>query len=111
MICGNIKLMNQAIQQIVNELVEHYRPEKIILFGSNVSGQTHKWSDVDIVAIKKTDKNFYDRIGEVSSLISHETPIDILVYTPEEFERMARENYFIKNEVITKGKVLYEQGS
>lgn len=104
-------MFNQAVQKVVNELVEHYQPEKIILFGSTVSGRTHRWSDIDLVAIKKTDKNFYDRIGEVSALISHETPIDILVYTPEEFECMARENYFIKNEVIGKGKVLYEQNS
>lgn len=103
--------MDQTIQRIVNQLVERYKPEKIILFGSTVSGATNKWSDIDLVAVKKTEKNFYDRIGEVSSLISHEAPIDILVYTPKEFEQMGRENYFIKNEVIGKGKVLYEQNS
>ena len=35
----------------------------------------------DIAVIKKTNKNFYDRIGEVSDLVPHEIPLDILVYT------------------------------
>lgn len=87
-----------------------YQPEKIILFGSAVSGFTHRWSDVDLVAIKKTNKRFYDRIGEASALIPHSLPVDILVYTPEEFDQMAQENYFIRNEVLKKGKIIYEQG-
>lgn len=104
-------MLDQEIQKIIEQLIQHYQPEKIILFGSAVSGRTSRWSDIDLVAIKKTNKRFYERIGEVSALIPHSVPIDILVYTPEEFRQMAKENYFIKNEVIQKGKVVYEQSS
>lgn len=100
--------MDQNVKQIIDQLVKNYQPEKVILFGSFASGNTHKWSDIDLVAVKKTDKRFYDRIGEVSALIPHNFPIDILVYTPEEFEQIA-DNYFIKNEVLKKGKVVYER--
>lgn len=103
--------MDQAVQGIVSEIIKQYQPEKIILFGSFAHGNTHDWSDVDLVAIKRTDKRFYDRIGEVSSLITHNVPIDILVYTPEEFAAMSQDNYFIRNEVIKKGKVIYERSS
>lgn len=104
-------MLDPNIQQIVDELAKNYQPEKIILFGSAVSGKRHEWSDVDFVAIKKTDKGFYDRIQEASSSIPHPIPVDILVYTPEEFEKMAKESYFIKDEIIGKGKVVYEQYS
>lgn len=102
-------VLDQAVQKIADKIVKRYRPEKIILFGSYASGRTHVWSDVDIIAVKKTNKRFYDRINEVSALIPHEIPVDILVYTPEEFNKMAKGNYFIRDEVLKKGKIIYEQ--
>lgn len=100
-------MSDQELQNIVDQLVKNYQPEKIILFGSFASGRTHKWSDIDLVAVKKTNKRFYDRIGEISTFLPHNFPIDILVYTPEELVQM-KSNYFIKNEVLGKGKVMYE---
>lgn len=102
-------MQDQNVQQIINDLVKNYQPEKVILFGSRIGGKTHKWSDVDLVAIKKTNKNFYDRIGEASASFNHILPVDVIVYTPEEFEQMSRENRFVKEEVIRKGKMVYEQ--
>ena len=68
-----------------------------------------EWSDVDIVVIKDTDKRFYDRIREVSLAVDHILPIDFLVYTPSEFEKMSQVNYFVRDEILTKGEVLYER--
>ena len=95
-------------QQLVEEIKKKYKPQKIILFGSAVNGKTRKWSDADLVIIKKTKKNFYDRIEEVSSLVEHHIPLDFLVYTPAEFQAMSGWNYFIQKEVLEKGKILYE---
>lgn len=99
--------MSDKVKQIVDELVKNYQPEKVILFGSRVHGKTHEWSDVDLVVIKKTDKKFRDRIGEASSSFRHILPVDIIVYTPEEFIRMSNENWFVKEEVVRKGQVVY----
>lgn len=95
-------------------LVTKYQPEKVILFGSAASGHLHQDSDVDLVVIKKTDQRFYDRIGDVLHVLwsGPTTPrvgVDVLVYTPEEFLKMSQDNYFIRDEVIGKGRVLYEQ--
>jgi len=100
-------MQDARVQQIINELVKNYQPEKVIMFGSRVKGKTHEDSDVDLVAIKKTSKNFYDRIEEASGSVDHVLPIDIIVYTPEEFKQMSQESWFVKNEVITRGKVVY----
>ena len=95
------------VQQIVDELVKNYQPEKIIMFGSRVTGKTHEWSDVDLIAIKKTDKKFRDRIREASSSFRHVLPVDVIVYTPEEFEQMSKENRFVREEILGKGQVIY----
>ena len=103
------KQLQNKIQTIVNQIVKKYHPEKIILFGSLVAGKTHKWSDADLIVVKSTNKKFSDRIGEVSSIVDHDLPIDFLVYTPNEFAKMSSSNYFMRDEILKKGKVLYEQ--
>ena len=36
--------------------------------------------------------------------------LDVLVYTPEEFEQLCRERAFFQHEIVQKGQVLYERG-
>jgi predicted nucleotidyltransferase len=98
------------LQRVTKIIVDKYQPERIILFGSAASGNIHEDSDADLAVIKKTNKNFYDRIGEVSGVVPHGIPLDILVYTPEEFQQMQNDKYgyFVRDEIIGKGKVLYE---
>lgn len=100
-------MYDQNVQRIISDLVQNYKPIKVILFGSRVTGKTHEDSDVDLVVIKQTNKNFYDRIADASGSVDHVLPIDIIVYTPEEFKQMSKESWFIKSEVINKGKVIY----
>lgn len=102
--------MSTQVQQIIDELVRNYQPEKVILFGSRVVGKTHKWSDIDLVVIKKTNVRFYNRIGEALSAMPYDIPIDVVVYTPEEFEEIKQKSRFIKKEVIGRGRIVYEQG-
>jgi hypothetical protein len=35
---------------------------------------------------------------------------DLLVYTPEEFEQLARERPFVREEILAKGVLLYARG-
>lgn len=101
------RLLNSELKKIVKSLKLKYKPEKIILFGSTSRKNLREWSDLDLVIIKNTNKRFFDRISEVSSLISHQVPVDILVYTPKEFHTMAQTNYFIRDEVLRKGRTIY----
>lgn len=103
-------LRKEAVR-IAEVLAKNYQPEKIILFGSAVSGRVGEWSDLDMVIIKKTNKRFCDRIAEVLSLSEPKEAVDFLVYTPEEFEDMAGWNYFVKDEIIDKGETLYVKNS
>ena len=36
--------------------------------------------------------------------------VDVLVYTPREFEQLSQERAFLREEIVAKGKVIYERG-
>lgn len=103
-------LLDSSLDRIVAILIKEYNPEKIILFGSLVSGDVHEGSDLDIVIIKETSKHPIDRQVEVYSLIKPEVGIDVFVYTHEEFEYLKSIEFSLVKEIITKGKILYEAG-
>ena len=93
-------------------LAAEYRPEKVILFGSMAQASVGEWSDLDLVIIKDTSKPFLQRLKEVALLCRAPVGVDFLVYTPSEFDQMiAERNPFILEEVVRKGKVLYERQS
>ncbi len=90
-------------------LREHYSPQRILLFGSLASGRVNEWSDIDLVIIKETRQKFLDRIREVMQLLKPKVGVDILVYTPEEFAQLNEERAFVREEIVAKGRVLYER--
>ena len=97
-----------AIDSITAQLIEKYKPEKIILFGSAARGDAAPDSDVDLLIIKSDTPSFSaDRIMEVSGLIERDVAVDFLVYRPEEFEkRVGLGDPFI-DLILKEGKVLY----
>jgi predicted nucleotidyltransferase len=97
----------KEIEDIKNQLIEKYKPEKIILFGSAVWGQG-EINDIDLLIIKgETPYYGIDRMREVDRLIERNIAADILVYKPEEIkERLEMGDPFIKK-IFKEGKVLY----
>lgn len=93
----------------MRELVKNYKPEKIILFGSFAWGRPGPDSDLDLLIIKKARKNHYRRIPEVRSYLHHiDRAFDILVMTPGEVKKRLRLGDFFIEDILKKGKVLYE---
>lgn len=97
------------MRRIVAQISNSYLPEKIILFGSLASGATDYAHDIDLLVIKKTDKNPWQRAREVNSLFDHSAPIDLLVYTPEEIAARIEMNDFFILDIMEHGKVVYER--
>lgn len=102
--------LQETLNHIVQTLVREYDPDKIILFGSMASGQVHEWSDPDLVIIKDTPLPFVQRGVQVALLYHAKLGVDYLVYTPAELKQMiAEDNIFIVDEVVNRGKVVYER--
>ena len=97
----------KEIENITSQIIEKYKPEKIILFGSAVWGD-EEINDVDFLIIK-SDTPYYgiDRMRELDKLIKRNIAVDMLVYRPEEIdERFKMGDPFLKK-ILKQGKVLY----
>ncbi|PDW04021.1 hypothetical protein CJ255_05460, partial [Candidatus Viridilinea mediisalina] len=70
----------------------------------------HAWSDIDLVVIQETQERFLDRSTRLIRLLRPQVGLDIFVYTPAEFRQLAQERTFVRNEIVAKGRVLYERG-
>ncbi len=107
---ARLQQLSLALSDILRKLTTEYCPEKVILFGSLANDDVSEWSDLDLVVIKETPKTFPQRLREVALLCRPTVGVDFLVYTPEEFAQMiADQNPFIVEEVVRKGRVLYER--
>ena len=97
------------IQNIVNQLVRLYKPEKIILFGSLAKGRIQQGTDIDLFIIKRDVPEFgVDRIRQLDALIKYSLATDFFVYRPEELEqRLKLGDPFVKS-ILKEGKVLYD---
>lgn len=103
--------LQKELNRITDIIINKYEPEKIILFGSLSSGDIHEWSDIDLAIIKETKKRFIERLHEVSLLTLPMLGVNFIVYTPEEFQDMVTQRqYFVVDEILKKGKVVYEHG-
>jgi len=100
--------MDPKIVRLLNQL-EEYNPEKVILFGSQAKNSSDSYSDIDLIIIKNTRKLFLDRIKDVLGIIKPNFAIDILVYTPGEFQKMVSEGNPFLEHVLKEGKVIYEK--
>jgi HEPN domain-containing protein/predicted nucleotidyltransferase len=86
-----------------------YDPEKIILFGSAARGDTDEYSDLDLIVIKQSNKRFVERLVEVTAYLPRDTAVDVLVYTPQEFQAMQEEGNPFIEQALSDGIVLYDK--
>ena len=75
------------------EIKRKFMLEKVYLFGSCATGEALASSDLDVVMVSERfgDMKFIDRISTVLELIDPSVEIDLLCYTPEEFNRKKEE--------------------
>ena len=103
-------VLNAKVQQAVEDL-KQYQPQRIILFGSAARGDADEWSDLDFVVIKDTQRRFFERLKEAALLVNVPGAIDILVYTPKEWQRMQERESPFAERVLAEGRVVYEARS
>jgi predicted nucleotidyltransferase len=105
--------MQLSWRKKLNEVVEAllpYEPEKIILYGSAARDQLTEDSDIDLLIIKKSDKSFLERIRDVLDLLPPiGIPVEPIVLTPEEFDKMVAEERLYAEMILKEGKILYEK--
>jgi predicted nucleotidyltransferase len=102
--------LSDDIAYVRDRIVETYQPDKIVLFGSAATASARADSDLDLLVIKRTTAPYFDRVLEVRRALHLSRPVDVLVLTPEEYEKALADNrYLLTKEILPKGKVIYER--
>ncbi len=103
-------ITEEHIAAISQKIVENYSPDKIILFGSYAKGNYNDDSDLDLIIIKSSSLPKHKRGIEVRRLFYRQLiPIDLKIYTPEEFENELGNRYSFLHTAIADSKILYDR--
>ena len=98
----------KAVQDFCQEVVEKFHPEKIILFGSYAYGEPTPDSDIDLLVILPLEGEPVDKAIEIRLAIDYRFPLDLLVRSPEHLQQRIEMGDFFIQEILQKGRVLYE---
>lgn len=94
-------MAEEGIRRIVDRIKNEFKPKLIILFGSRARGDYLKDSDFDLIVVseKFKDLDFRERIVEIYKLVDEPIRLDVLCYTPEEFEKKKNQICIVKKAV------------
>ncbi len=100
------------LPEIIERLVRRFDPLQIILFGSWARGDTHRWSDVDLLLVlehvAREDKRelMAEALSALNGLL---IATDVIVTDPAEIERRGNLVGDVLRPALREGKVIYER--
>ncbi len=100
----------EKINTVVERIVRGFHPEKIIQFGSSVNGSLTKDSDLDLLVVMKgeVESRRWESVRIRDSLRGIIMPMDILVISARDLERVKEKKSLIYHEALKTGRVLYD---
>jgi uncharacterized protein len=72
----------ELIREMASEIVEHFNPHKIILFGSFARGEETENSDIDLLVLVDTPAKRGKRSAPILKFLAerYEEPVDVVVW-------------------------------
>ena len=102
----------QVLREAVKRLVEGFEPIRIILFGSQARGAADDRSDVDLLVICPVAGRKRDLMVAMDRALNGlGMARDVVVLTPEEFERDRHIPGTVARPASLEGKVLYDSAA
>ena len=99
-----------CLSLMIQRIVDRFEPLQIILFGSWARGDTHRWSDVDLLVVlaDAPDKRqaTIDALSELRDLL---VPLDVIVTDSDEIRRRGDLVGTVLRPALREGKVVYER--
>jgi predicted nucleotidyltransferase len=102
-------LLQAELDRFVAVVSEQIHPERIVVFGSFATGCIGEWSDLDVVVILDTNLPFLERVRLILRQVSPKVTMDVVVYTPAEWMDLKKTRPFVRDEIVAKGKIVYER--
>ena len=102
-------VIEDSIKDFVNDVINQFNPERVILFGSHALGDATIDSDVDVLVVMDFKSRPHQQAFEIRRTIKRSFPLDLLVRKPADIDRRLRLGDFFIKEIMREGKVLYEK--
>jgi predicted nucleotidyltransferase len=99
--------LETSLERIILQLCDIPEILKVISFGSYARGKRDLFTDLDLIVIMETEKEFIQRTANLYQLLHCDVDLDMLVYTPEEFNKM-QEGRFLRN-ALQNAQVVYRK--
>ena len=100
----------EEIELMIRKIVRELDPERIVLFGSYAIGEVTEDSDIDLLVVMKTSLPYAQRYAAVRGLLKGwPASFDIVVKSPEEYQRWRNVLNSIVYFADKYGKTLYER--
>ena len=81
-------LLENSVQDLVKRLSDLEGVQRISVFGSFARGRRDLFTDLDILVVMDTEMSLVDRLRFLYSRLALPVDLDILCYTPQEFESL-----------------------
>lgn len=94
------------LQRLLPALIR-WQPQLVLLFGSLARGDVAAASDIDLLVVMPSEEPFVRRGAALRRELACRYPLDLFVYTPEEFAAMRQSNPLIL-QALREGRVLHE---
>ena len=102
------RIPQEVIDQVVEQIVEKFKPQKIILFGSYARGNPRPESDVDMLVVMETPLKEVQQAIQICQQIEYRFGLDLIVHTPNHLEKRVKMGDWFMRDILKEGKVLYE---
>lgn len=90
-------------------LLRRHGAKAAYVVGSWARDEADAWSDVDLVIVAPSTRPFVDRFKDyLPAILAAPRPVELFVYTPEEFDRMRAEERPFLVHVLEGAKLVYE---
>lgn len=108
---GSVDL-TPIMEAMVGRIVERFSPDRVILFGSYARGAPSSDSDVDLLVVMRCAQSTWQQAVEIRKSLA-DLPIakDVIVVTPEYFDRYRDIIGTVVWPAVREGKVLYERAA
>lgn len=101
---------DDTIARITQCIVEHFNPQRIVLFGSRARGDARSDSDYDLLIIAPSSEPRWHRAAPVYvELAALKLPrdVDVVWWTPEEIAKWRNVRTHFITTVLREGRELY----
>ena len=100
----------ELLDEVVRRVLSVGAPREIILFGSHARGDSHPFSDLDLLIVEDSDEPRHERGWKYRKALKGIYPEkDLVVWTPDEVDEWSEVRNFFITVAVREGKVLFEE--